>query len=493
MAQQPPPNVLLILSDEQRWDTLGATGNAAARTPNLDALAARGTVMDQCHAAYPLCCPSRMSLWTGLMAHDHHGFGNWRALRPDLRDGDLVQPFVAAGYHTVYTGKWHVPGTTPERFGFADTSAIPAVIAGQDRGRYIEDYRAYATAQGYDLVPGQIENLTPADVATLHQPGKAPCGRSAIPLEHYLETWQTGEFLATLDRRPLDQPFFAVCSYNAPHFPMIVPAPFDELIDPDGDILPANFATRCTGKPDEVAHSSFARGDLPETEWRRLIAHYLGFCALIDAQVGRIVDHLAARGVLDQTIIVFASDHGDMMGSHGLIKKGFPLLYDETLHVPLILAGPGVPAGRRADGLVSLIDLLPTLADLTGVTGLPPNCGESFAPSLRSPARRRGRPWVIAESYRTGSEESGKGGEHLTPAGFDLARDSVNLSIRTHEYRYTFRWADRDELYDLTRDPGECVNLAGRPELDGVSRLLRAELARSIERAFPEVAHRLTS
>jgi arylsulfatase A-like enzyme len=488
-----PLNIAVIMSDEQRWDTLGVTGNPAARTPHLDALATRGTVMDRCYAAYPLCCPSRMSLWTGLMAHDHHGFGNWRALRPDLRDGGLVRPFTAAGYHTIYTGKWHVPGTTPERFGFTDASAIPAVIDGQDRGRYIADYRAYATAQGYELVPGNIENLTAADIAALHQPGKAPCGRSEIPLAHYLETWQTGEFLAALDRRPATQPFFAVCSYNAPHFPMIVPAPFDELIDPEDIALPANFATQCRGKPAEVMASPFAHDDLSEAEWRRLIAHYLGFCALIDAQVGRIVEHLAASGDLDRTIVVFVSDHGDMMGSHGLIKKGFPLLYEETLHVPLILSGPGIPAGHRAGGLVSLIDLVPTLADLTGVTGLPCTSGQSFAAAFRAPAHWQGRPWVVAESYRTGSEESGKGGEHLTPADFDLSRDSVNLSIRTREHRYTFRWADRDEFYDLHDDPGEMVNLAGHPEMDRVTRPLRRELARSIERAFPEVANRLLS
>src|SRR5690606_25869857 len=105
---------------------------------------------------------------------------------------------------------------------------------------------------GYALHPAHIENLTAADIAQLNRPGKAPCGTSEIRLEHYLETWQTGQFLEALERRPSGEPFFAVVSYNAPHFPMIVPAPYDRLIDPDSIELPPNFNNGLEGKPEEL-------------------------------------------------------------------------------------------------------------------------------------------------------------------------------------------------------------------------------------------------
>lgn len=485
-------NILILMSDEQRWDTLGFAGNAAARTPHLDRLAEEGTVFDACYTAYPLCCPARASLWTGLMPHNHHVFGNWRAIRPELRDGGAVESFARAGYHTIYAGKWHVPGTTPARLGFADTTAIPAVLQGKDRGRYIAEYRAYATARGYDLVPGHIENLTPRDLAALREPGRAPCGMAEIPLEHFLETWQTTQFLRALDRRPADRPFFAVCSYNAPHFPMIVPAPYDRLIPPETVPLWPNFGTGLDGKPDEVRQSHYrtAVAGLDEGEWRRLIAHYLGLCALIDAQVGRVLDHLRAMGALENTIVVFTSDHGDMMGSHRLNEKGHVLHYEETLRVPLVIAHPDLQGGRRVEHFVSLIDFLPSLAAMAGVALDGARDGASFAAAMTDPGAAPIREYVTAESFLFGGE-SGGAGEYTVPEMFDGDRDSVNLSIRTRTHRYIFRWCDRDELYDLSADPGEDRNIRDTPGADTAVAPLRRVLADEVRETFPLVSRRL--
>jgi arylsulfatase A-like enzyme len=482
-----PPNVIVMMSDEQRWDSLGCNGNGAASTPNLDALAARGASLDHCYAAYPLCCPSRMSLWTGLMPHDHRGWGNWRWLREDLRDRGLVQPFAHAGYHTIYNGKWHVPGTTPARMGFADVEAVPAVLDGHDRGRYIEDYRAYATELGYELAPGHIENLTPRDVAQLDRPGAAPYGTAEIPAEHFLETWQTTRFLEQLDRRPADQPFFAVCSWNAPHFPMIVPAPYDRLIDPDAIELPPNFRAGLDGKPPEVTGSAYREPDWPEAEWRRLIAHYLGFCALVDAQVGRVLEALDAGGLRDDTIVVFTADHGDMLGAHGLNKKGYPLHYEEALRVPMVIAGPGVEPGRRVDGLVSLMDLVPTIAALCGVDPGGDHDGVPFAAALAGTDSAGGRDHVISESFQIGGKEGGHG-DAVDPAAFDLDRDGINVSIRTGQYRYIWRLHDHDELYDLDADPWELDNIAARATCAGTMHEFREVIAASLEDALPQVA-----
>ena len=480
------PNVLVVTADEQSWDTIGANGNPLARTPHLDALAARGASFVHSYTPYPLCCPARASLWTGRLPHDHHVMGNWRHIRPDLAAGGLVRPFAAAGYHTLYTGKWHVPGTTPARLGFADAAAIPAVLNGLDRGRYIEAYREYATAQGYQLVPGNIENLTARDLAALHRPGKAPCGTAEIPLAHYLETWQTGRFLERLEARPADRPFFAVCSFNAPHFPMIVPAPYDRLIDPAAVPLPASLRSGTATRPAEVARSRFAAhaADLDETEWRRLIAHYWGFCSLVDAQVGRILSYLEARGLLESTLVVFTADHGDMMGAHGLLEKGYPLHYEPALRVPLLLAGPGVVPGTRPAGFVSLTDVLPTIASLTGVTLPPGHSGISAAPALAPGAAPDSalRPFAIAETFTFDGAEGGHG-DYTGLDDFEPRGGTANLSIRTPEARYVFRWNDVEELFDLRADPGEVTNLAADPSREGQLVRLRAALLDEVERS----------
>jgi arylsulfatase len=496
------PNIIVIMSDEQSWDTLRFHGNQAAVTPNLDALAAAGISMDKCYTPYPLCCPARTSLWSGRMPHDHHVMGNWRHVRVDIADDGLVQRFREEGYQTIYTGKWHVPGTSPERYGFTDLSAIPAAPKGIDRGRYILPYREYAEKQGYALLPNNIENLTAADAEMLKQPGKAPCGRGEIALEHHLEVWQTQQFVVALDRREQNRPFFAVCSYNAPHFPMVVPAPFDTLIAPEDIVLPPNFLKGLEGKPAEVLESRYYKqlAHCDEQEWRRFIAHYLGFCALIDNQVGVIVNHLKDNNLYENTIIAFVSDHGDMMGAHGLVEKGFYLHYEEALRVPLIIAGfrsgsgsgsgsvTGA-VGTSSDALVQLNDLIPTLAELAGVQMDAKIDGRSFAGILTGNAKKH-RDYVIAETFKWNGEESGKG-EYTPLTSFDPLTDSVNISIRTESWKYIFRYRDIEELYQVTTDPYENTNLALNPAYAESLQHMRQLLLDDLEGSSPFLAQLL--
>ncbi|TBL81971.1 sulfatase-like hydrolase/transferase [Paenibacillus thalictri] len=492
MAVKPnQPNIVVIMSDEQSWDTLRFHGNTSAITPHLDALAKDGISLDKCYTPYPLCCPARTSLWSGRMPHDHHVMGNWRHIRSEIADGGLVNRFRDAGYHTMYTGKWHVPGTTPARFGFSDLAAIPAKPKGIDRGRFILEYREYAESQGYSLLPDNIENLTAADAELLKQPGKAPCGRAEIALEHYLEVWQTRQFLASMERREQDRPFFAVCSYNAPHFPMVVPAPYDTLINPEDIVLPPNFLKGTDGKPGEVLESRYYKHleHCDESEWRRFIAHYLGFCTLIDDQVGVITDYLKQNDLYENTIVVFVSDHGDMMGAHGLVEKGFYLHYDEALRVPLIIAGAGA-AGSSSEALVQLNDLIPTLADLAGVSIQTGDIdGRSFAGVVQGQAARH-RDYVTAETFKWNGEENGKG-EYTPLTGFNPDTDSVNLSIRTDDWKYIFRYRDIEELYDMKADPYENGNAAGKPEHAGQLQRMRRLLYEELKNSSPFLAELL--
>ncbi|MFH5185288.1 sulfatase-like hydrolase/transferase [Paenibacillus sp. TAB 01] len=474
-------NIVIVMSDEQTWNTLSLYGNKTLRTSHADLLAQDGVAFDHCYTAYPLCCPARSTLWTGLLPHNHHVTGNWRHIREELRDQGLIRPFRDAGYHTVYCGKWHVPGTTPERYGVNDAVAIPAVVKGQDRGRYITEYREYAIAQGYPLVEGMMENLTERDMAQMKVRGKAPCGTSEIRLEHYLETWQTGKFLEALERRPDDQPFFAVVSYNAPHFPLIVPEPYDKLVDPDSVELPPNFHGTLDGKPEELRNLHYYKQmeGLPEAEWRRFIAHYLGFCSLIDDQLGRIVQYLKEQGEYEDTIVVFTSDHGDMMGAHRLIEKGLYLHYDEALRVPLIMAHAGT-SGERSDGFVMLHDLLPTLAECTDTPMPMPQDAKSFAGLLRQPCDASSeREAVLSETFRLRGGMNGSG-DDMPPEQFRKEDGDVHLSLRSKTFRYTFHYHGPDELYDKAADPHEMTNVAEDPAYAGPLADMRRKLVQEL-------------
>lgn len=464
-------NILMILSDEQRYDTLGCNGNSVAKTPNIDALAHEGVNFSSCFTPYPLCCPARASLWTGLMTHNHHVFDNWVAIRPELRDAGLVDNFHKAGYYTTYTGKWHVPGTNPERLHFDSWSAIPAILNGRDRGRYIEDYRNYAESQGYKLVAGNMENVTELDLQNLTQPGKAPCATAEIVIDHFLETWQTNQFIGELEKCPEDQPFFAVCSYNAPHFPMLVPEPYDKLISPSDLILSPNFRAGREGKPKEIYDSKYFTNNehLNEYEWKRLIAHYWGLCSLVDDQVGKIIKYLKATGKIDNTIIVYTSDHGDMIGSHGLNKKGFYMHYDEVTKVPLIIVDPDSRKDQKIDRLVSLIDIVPSLAELVGIS-INTNTidskihGKSFCSLMNDPCAPKIRDFILAETFKFAQKELGNGfegghGEYIHPDSFNPDKNAYNISIRTENEKYIMHWRDKDEYYDLKKDPFENQNL----------------------------------
>lgn len=470
------PNVLVIMTDEQSYDTMGCTGNPAAITPALDALAEGGRVFDRMYTPFPLCCPSRTSLMSGLMPRHHHVLGNWRGVRPDLADQGLGRWFAAAGYHTFYVGKWHIPGTDPARMGFSDTAAIPAVINGKDRGRYIPDYRAYASSLGYQLVPDNIENLTAADLANLRAPG-AHRATAAIGLEHSLEPWQTDRFAEVLRRTPEDRPWFGFCSYNSPHFPFVVPDPYATMIDRSKISLPASWATGFDDLPAEVRRSHFAQDftDLDENGWIDVVGHYYGMISLVDDQIARIVELLRSTGQLEHTIIVFTSDHGDLMGAHRLMQKGHLLPYEEAVHIPLIISHPDGWTGRD-DGLHTMPDLTATLLDLAGMDQASID-GQSFADGLA-------RDQVTTESILWNRDSETANGEHRDPALFRAGPDTINLSITDHDYRYIFRSDDIDELFDRRSDPGEMINLA--PHRPAVVAACRERLGAEVSDVFPD-------
>lgn len=439
----PRPNLLFLMSDQQRADTVAP--GSPCQTPNLAALAAAGASFERCYAPNPICSPTRASLMTGLLPHSHgmvdctHTVDTYRAeLKPDLRFWSHA--LQDAGYRTGYYGKWHIERSNRlERFGFDTYEVDPANFR-----RYREQLGLHPTERrmqsrrvvahkGYrDLL---LYGLVDEPVEATH--------------EHYLYSRGIA-FLDEAARQP-DQPWALFISTQAPHDPYLAPVACYEGYDPADIPQPASFEDNLSDRPGIYRRIQSVWRDLEWEDFAEATACYYAFCTLIDEQVGRILARLNELGLAGNTIVVYTSDHGDYMGAHRLLLKGIPA-FEEAYRVPLVMRGPGIPAGQRFDQIVSLIDLAPTLVELTG-NGSFACEGRSFAPLLRDP----GAPWndeAFAECH----------GQRFFYTQRTLWRD---------RYKYVFNGFDEDELYDLAEDPHELRNLAGdsayRPILESMA------------------------
>jgi len=351
------PNVLFLFSDDHRADAIGALGGAGVRTPNLDALARRGTILARayCNGSMQgaVCVPSRAMLLTGR--------GLFRADEKMSEPGSTwPEAFAEAGYDTFATGKWHNgPGSLRRSFRRAE-----AVFLGGMGDPYALPLR--------ERLPDGT--LGPA----------RPGGR------HSVEAFADAAARFLRGRRDQDAPFLCYVAFNAPHDPRVAPAEYRGRYRDEDVALPANFLPEHpfdNGEMDIRDEKLAPRPRTPEVV-RRHLADYFAAIEHLDAQVGRILDALRDAGRLDDTIVAFAGDHGLAIGSHGLLGK--QNLYEHSMRAPAILAGPGVPAGRRVDALAYLHDLFPTLGELAGVPGPAGSEGLSLVPVFegRTPSRR---------------------------------------------------------------------------------------------------------
>jgi arylsulfatase A-like enzyme len=345
-------NILFITMDQIRYDALGFLGVFPVKTPNLDALAARGTVYENTYCSSPLCVPSRASIMTGKYPCDLNVYYNdqaWDESLPTL-PGELSKN----GYFSVGVGKMHF---RPSRkyFGFDKRCA----------DNYT-DYLLHLERHGiaHDQAQNEFEEERGLDYST--RP-------SSIPLEHYRPVYTTDRAIHELDliasRRECkpggNEPFFMWYSFLLPHTPCMSPEPYFSMYSPEDMPAPVR---------DEKELDSFAP---PVQRWRdfwrfidderiaKLRAQYMGCITLVDEQIGRVIDHLKKLELYDNTLIVFTSDHGDYLGDHFMQQKGF--FHDCSSKVPLIIAGPDVPVNKRISGNASLIDLMPTLLSYCGL------------------------------------------------------------------------------------------------------------------------------
>lgn len=436
------PNVLWIGADQLRFDTLSSNGNPYCRTPHLDTLVEEGVNFDRAYTTCSLCSPARASMLTGLYAFKH-GMGTncdmYHFLAPELTDPSqlLHHHFKNEGYRCAFAGKWHV-GTEkgPGDYGFEGMS-----LPGYGNIRENEEFKDYLKDKGLEYKPVPEIFLNP-DKQTL------VTGRWGGPQEstpsHYLAD-RTIEMMD--DYSGKDEPFFITCQFWGPHGPHMPSDEFYGLHDP-GKIEPwKNFKDDLDSKPRRIKRErdDFYR-DYPD-DWSKaseIVARYYDCTAMLDFEVGRMLSWMEENNILDNTIIVFSTDHGDMTASHGgLQDKG--LLYEETQHIPLMFYWKGhLHRGARKD-LALNMDIIPTLMDLCSIP-IPQNLdGISLQSALYNEEGREQREEVLQEFH-----------------GLRFLY-SQRAMVSDDNWKYIFTPGDYDEVYDLNQDPDELNNLIDNP------------------------------
>jgi arylsulfatase A-like enzyme len=431
MATSRRPNVLFLMTDHTRSRAIGPDG--PARTPNLDALAADGVRFERATTTNAICSPARASLMTGLYPSTHGMWDCTHTQRPEWVDVPPGRfPFFSerlaeAGYRNAYFGKWHVEQSLRlEAFGWHeyDVKATAAMGVALPAPRVVLRNPGYRDA----LVAGALDDTAPV---------RHPAFDRAI------------DFVRRHAAAGGDSPFCCFVSTSEPHDPYLPPKRFLDLHDPARVPLSPTLRDPPEGKPEVVRRLRAVWAGLTDDDWRLVTAAYHAAVSFIDAEIGRLLAAVKEAGLYDDTLIVFTSDHGDMLGGHGLCTKGIGTPYEEVYNIPLLLRRPGGPRGPvDATTRTGLIDLAPTLLDLCGARAIEGAQGRSLRPVLEGRAQAEEWQDAYAEFF----------GQRFV---------QTQRLVWHGDWKYVFSPGGTDELYDLGRDPHERRNLAGDPACRG--------------------------
>ena len=481
-------NVLFIMADQLRWDHLGCSGHPYLRTPNIDALARRGVRFANAFVNSGVCGPSRMSYYTGRYPITHGA--TWNRVPLSVGEVTMGEMLRGAGLSLALAGKTHVMpdvaglqrlqldggselATLLERGGFEEIDRYDGHHApGPESG-----YASFLRAQGYDGADPWSEHV----ISALDADGRVVSGwhmrnvhlPARVREAHSETAFMTDQAMAYM-RRMGSQPWVLHLSYVKPHWPYLAPAPYHALYKAD-QCLPV---VRC-GSELRDAHPvlaayrqqeecvSFQRDDCIRT----VRPAYQGLIAQLDHHLGRLFDHMAAAGRLDDTLILFTADHGDFLGDHWLGEK--ELFYDTVQKVPFIVVDPRAAAdatrGTVEERFVESVDVVPTVLQALGITAPSHRLeGTSLLPLLHGEAADAWRDFSYSEldySYRHARLALGKG-VHQCRA----------FSLRTPRWRYVHWLGEPEQLFDLQADPNEFSDLGRDRATEGVRAGMRERL-----------------
>jgi len=400
-----PPNIVFIFADDQRADTIAALGNPVIKTPNLDRLVKRGVAFTRAYMQGgnqgATCVPSRAMLLSGRsLAQIDEKL---------LKYQTWPHAFGTAGYATFATGKWH--------------NGPPSI--------------SKSFQQAKALFVGGMVNPLKAPTSDMLPTGKLTPGK--VGPKHLCEE-ATDETLAFLKSQDGKRPFFSYLAFDGPHDPHIVPEGFPIDYAPASIPLPPNFLPQHPFDNGEmvIRDEQLLPWPRKQADIQTMLAEYYRYISFLDVQVGRVLDAVDASPYAANTIIVYAADSGVARGSHGLIGK--QNLYEHSMRVPLVVAGPGIAAGQRSDALCYLFDVLPTLGKLCGVATPPGSNGREFTAVLKDPSQPA-RPFLMF-GYKSIQKA-------LSDGRWKLIR---------------YPHVDRTQLFDLQADPYETKDLSALPE-----------------------------
>jgi arylsulfatase len=450
MTEQRPPNILWICTDQQRFDSLGCYGNDLVHTPNIDRLAQNGLLFEMAYCQSPICTPSRASFLTGRYPRTTRCRQNGQKIPADER---LVPRLLkdGAGYVCGLSGKLHTSYCHPSVLKGTEDR----IDDGYDEFHWSHDHNPIWATNEYTnwlLAHGQTYARKPIEGTTMVEEG--------MPAEYHQTTWCAEKAIDFMRlNAKFDSPWLFSVNIFDPHHAFDPPKEYlERYLDMLDEIplplyAPGEPATKTSfQRLDSISPYNGRNGGIPEYdqisawEHRLTTAAYYAMVDLIDEQVGRMLDALEETGQRENTIVIFMSDHGEMLGDHGIYLKG-PYFYEGAVHVPLIFSQPGViPSGVRQVGLTELVDIAPTLLEAAGVEPYPGMQGNSYWQMLTSQDEDwPGRKDVYCEYYNAMPW-------HRDPT-------AQTTMVRTEDYKLTVvHGQDSGELYDLRADPNEFIN-----------------------------------
>lgn len=464
----PTRNFLVIITDQHRYDVNGTYGSQICKTPAIDRLAEQGIKFDNAYSVCALCTPARASMLTGMAPHKHKLIRNsedpYCKTEFDQNDTLISEYFTRADYVCGLIGKWHCGLTRlPSDFGFEGMD-----VPGYGVCRETEEYQTYLERK--HLTPGKI-----VPTGSGWQKNIILAGKDTGPLEAsvpYFLAEETIRYLRTYQQQ--QQPFLLFTNFWGPHAPYFPTEPYASMYDP-AQIPPwGNFEQDFSDKPQ--AHKRYrdafiGEGNAPRSWWEcaAWAAAYYGFTTMIDEQIGRIVQEVEHLGLADETVMIFTSDHGDLLGAHGGMHDKCSIMCQETYHIPFIVRVPGMSGGESVSQPITNMDLTPTLLELAGIKPERPLDGRSLVPLLSNPQHADWEPYVVCQFN----------GHHY---------HYQSRMITDGHCKLVFNAPEIDEFYDLEVDPWETTNLIDSPQHQELIANMRAALREHLERSGDPLA-----
>ncbi|NDP26797.1 MAG: sulfatase-like hydrolase/transferase [Flavobacterium sp.] len=461
------PNLLFIMTDQQRFDAMSGAGNKVLKTPNMDRLAKQGAKFKNAYTPCAVCGPARSSILTGTTV-ENNGMKVNEYAYSFKKEGVMTMPtfdeiLAKKGYHSEYFGKWHTRTSHADVYKNPQKTALNGGSVFGPEGALIiyEDFlnaqspnRDLKVGELYDTYTKRPYKTNPLDKfygktdADVKQSKRKPIqpdlhGELLIDKEYTMTAFQAKQTIDALERLK-DSAFSITCSFHFPHAPMLPTKPYSTMYPAKDMVVPISIS-------DDMQNSPYtkANGRLEHTEYadpekiKYMISSYYGLVKEIDDWVGKILDKVDELGLADNTLVIFTSDHGEMLGAHGMREKN--VFYEESAHIPLILRFPGqIKSKKIVKGYTSTVDLFPTILDYLNVEEHKSD-GKSLRGLMEGTDKNHGKYVVQEWDYRGDTEPN-----------YMIVKDGYKLMIP-----YTETSKVINAMYNLKKDPNEMNNLLG--------------------------------